>query len=70
MTCVSEITKMEGDIITMQDLFVYKQTGWTEDGKMVGEHIPTGSVPTFTEDIKRAGLPFDISIFQPKGGIR
>ena len=70
VTCVSEITKMEGDIITMQDLFVYKQTGWTEDGKMVGEHIPTGSVPTFTEDIKRAGLPFDISIFQPKGGIR
>ena len=68
VTCVSEITKMEGDIITMQDLFVYKQTGWTEDGKMVGEHIPTGSIPTFTEDIKRAGLPFDISIFQPKGG--
>ena len=68
VTCVSEITKMEGDIITMQDLFVYKQTGWTEDGKMVGEHIPTGNVPTFTEDIKRAGLPFDISIFQPKGG--
>ena len=68
VTCVSEITKMEGDIITMQDLFVYKQTGWTEDGKMIGEHIPTGSIPTFTEDIKRAGLPFDISIFQPKGG--
>lgn len=70
VTCVSEITKMEGDIITMQDLFVYKQTGWTEDGKMIGEHVPTGSVPTFTEDIKRAGLPFDISIFQPKGGFR
>ncbi len=70
VTCVSEITKMEGDIITMQDLFVYKQTGWTEDGKMTGEHVPTGSVPTFMEDIKRAGLPFDISIFQPKGGFR
>ena len=66
VTCVSEITKMEGDIITMQDLFVYKQTGWTEDGKMIGDHVPTGSVPTFTEEIKRAGLPFDISIFTPK----
>ncbi len=72
VTCVSEITKMEGDIITMQDLFVYKQTGWTDDGKMIGEHVATGSVPTFTEEIKRAGLPFDISIFTPKrsgGGV-
>ena len=68
VTCVSEIVKMEGDIITMQDLFVYKQTGWTEDGKMIGEHVPTGSIPTFTEDFKRAGLPLDLLMFQPKGG--
>lgn len=68
VTCVSEITKMEGDIITMQDLFVYKQTGWTEDGKMIGEHVPTGSIPSFTEDFKRAGLPLDLTMFQPKGG--
>ena len=68
VTCVSEIVKMEGDIITMQDLFVYKQTGWSEDGKMIGEHVPTGSIPTFTEDFKRAGLPLDLTMFQPKGG--
>ncbi len=71
ITAVSEITKMEGDIITMQDLFVYKQEGWTEDGKMIGSHVATGSIPTFMEDIKRAGLPLDISIFTPpkrKGG--
>ncbi len=65
VTCVSEITKMEGDIITMQDLFVYKQSGWTEDGKMIGDHVATGSVPTFMDEIKRAELPLDISIFTP-----
>ncbi len=72
VTCVSEITKMEGDIITMQELFVYRQTGWTEDGKITGHFEATGNMPTFIEDIKRANLPLDLSIFTPpangKGG--
>ena len=65
VNCVSEITKMEGDIITMQDLFVFRQDGWTPDGKMTGEFIPTGNVPTFMEEITRAGLSCDISMFTP-----
>lgn len=72
VTCVSEITKMEGEIITMQDIFVYKQDGWTEDGKMTGSYIPTGAVPTFMDEIRRANLELDISMFTPpkkqKGG--
>lgn len=63
--CVSEITKMEGDIITMQDLFVYKQDGWDDQGKMTGHYEATGSIPTFMEDIKRANLDLDISVFAP-----
>ena len=72
VNCVSEITKMEGDIITLQDLFVYKQEGWSEDGKMTGDYIATGNIPTFMEEITRAELPCDISIFAPpkrKGGV-
>ena len=65
VTHVSEITKMEGDIITMQDIFLYRHDGWTEDGRMVGKHIATGAVPSFTEDIERAKLPLDIEIFSP-----
>ncbi|MBR2364977.1 MAG: Flp pilus assembly complex ATPase component TadA [Lentisphaeria bacterium] len=65
VNCVSEITKMEGEIITMQDLFVYKQSGWTEDGKMTGDFVPTGNIPTFMEEIERAGLQCDISMFSP-----
>jgi len=65
VVCVSEITKMEGDIITMQDLFVFRQDGWSEDGRMLGHFEPTGSVPTFIEDIRRANLDLDISIFTP-----
>ncbi len=65
VNCVSEITKMEGDIITMQDIFVYKQDGWTADGKMTGRFVPTGNVPTFLEDITRAGIHVDMSLFTP-----
>lgn len=72
VVCVSEITKMEGDIITMQDLFVFKQDGWSEDGRLLGHFEPTGAIPTFMEDIRRANLDLDISIFAPpkKPGMR
>jgi pilus assembly protein CpaF len=63
ITHVSEITKMEGDIITMQDIFVFKHEGWDENEKITGSYVPTGSVPTFMEEIKRAKIPLDISIF-------
>lgn len=65
VNCVSEITKMEGDIITMQDIFIYRQDGWTPDGKMTGRFVPTGNVPTFLEDIRRAGMNVDMSLFTP-----
>lgn len=67
---VSEITKMEGDIITMQDIFVFHQDGWTEDGKIRGRYVPTGNIPTFMDDIKRAGLNLDISMFTPPADLK
>jgi pilus assembly protein CpaF len=60
---VSEITQMEGDIITMQDIFTFNQTGWSEDNRILGEYLPTGNIPTFMEDIQRAKLDLDISLF-------
>ncbi|MBP5750062.1 MAG: CpaF family protein, partial [Firmicutes bacterium] len=75
VVCVSEITKMEGDIITMQDIFTYRQDGWSEDGRLLGHFEPTGAIPTFIEDIRRANLDLDLSMFSPttragkRGGI-
>lgn len=63
VTNISEITRMEGDIITMQDIFYYHQDGWGADGKMTGRHVPSGNLPSFMEDIKRAGLKLDTGIF-------
>ncbi len=66
VTNISEITKMEGDVITMQDIFKYKHEGWTPEGKMTGRHIPCGSIPTFMEEISRAKIDLDIAIFNDR----
>ncbi len=69
VTQVSEITKMEGDIISMQDLFVFKTDGWDGNNRLLGHFEATGSVPTFLEDIERARLQLDLEIFRkPAGG--
>ena len=68
VTNISEVTKMEGDVITMQDLFLFRHDGWTEDDKIKGRHIACGNIPTFMEEIKRAKLDLDISIFQDGRG--
>ena len=63
---VSEITKMEGDVITLQDIFEFHQDGWDENNRIVGHFRATGGIPTFLEEIERAKLPLDIAMFDPK----
>ena len=64
---VTEVCGMEGDKITMQDLFEFKQTGLDENNKIVGYMAPTGVVPTFLEEMKAMGIPLDTSIFEDQG---
>ncbi len=60
---IAEITGMEGDVITSQDLFEFEQTGFDENGMVVGTHHSCNIVPTFVDEIKVSGIPFDFSIF-------
>ncbi len=66
ITSVTEICGLEGDQITMQEIFTFEQTGLDEDGKVLGHHKPTGSVPTFLEEIKARGMEIDHSMFNPQ----
>ena len=68
---ISEITKMEGEIITMQDIFIYNHEGWSPDGKILGRHVACGNIPTFMEEITRSKLDLDIAIFRDErdGGV-
>ena len=66
VTHVTELVGMEGDMITMQDIFIFKQTGMGRDHKVEGFFTATGSVPTFTEEMQMRGIPIDHAIFKPE----
>jgi len=62
VTHISEIQGMEGDVITMTDIFVFEQTGF-EDGKVIGRLRPTGLRPRFLDKIEQGGIRLPPSIF-------
>ena len=62
VTYVSEVSGMEGDIITMTDIFTFEQTGM-DAGKVVGQLRPTGMRPKFMDKIADAGINLPPSIF-------
>jgi pilus assembly protein CpaF len=61
---ITEIAGMEVDIVTLQDIFYYKQEGFTEDGKVRGRFVASGFVPKFYDDLQRKGIPVNMSIFR------
>ena len=61
---VTEVSGLEGDRITLQDIFDFKQKGIDSEGKVLGEVLPTGAVPTFAEEIAMRGIEFDRTIFE------
>ncbi|HAU32101.1 MAG: Type II secretion system protein E [Desulfotomaculum sp. 46_296] len=63
ITNVTEITGMEGDTITLQDIFVFKQTGIDERGRVAGRYSPTGIVPRFIRKMESAGIYLPHQIF-------
>ncbi|GMQ78022.1 MAG: CpaF family protein [Anaerolineae bacterium] len=62
ITSISEIQGMEGDVITMSEIFRFEQTGF-EDGKVIGRLRPTGLRPKFMFKIQEAGIMLPPSIF-------
>jgi pilus assembly protein CpaF len=62
VTTVTELSGMEGEVVTMTDIFVFEQTGM-ENGKIVGRLRPTGLRPKFMDKIETAGINLPPSIF-------
>ncbi|MFO7588409.1 MAG: CpaF family protein [Gemmatimonadota bacterium] len=60
---VSEISGMEGDIITMQDIFMYERQGTDTQGQVLGRFRATGIRPRFTERLKAYGIELPMSLF-------
>jgi len=64
ITHISEIAGMEVDIVTLQDIFIYKQEGFDENGKVRGRHISSGFIPKFYDELQRRGIPVNMDIFR------
>ena len=65
MTSITEITGMEGDVISMQEVFRYQRVGMTPDNKIIGHFTATGVRSHFSERFKLWGYDLPASIFEP-----
>jgi len=63
VTHVAEITGREGEVFTIADIFLFKQTGITPEGKVQGQFVPTGVIPKFIEGLSRRGIKVPREIF-------
>jgi len=64
VTHITEVTGMEGEIVQLQDIFLFKQDGYDENGKVKGRYIATGNIPDFYQELSQRGIPVDLSIFK------
>ncbi|MBL8089222.1 MAG: CpaF family protein [Anaerolineales bacterium] len=62
VTTIAEVSGMEGEVITMTDIFLFEQSG-TENGRIIGRLRPTGLRPKFMDKIEAAGIQLPPSIF-------
>jgi len=63
---ISEVTGMQGDVISLQDIFVYKQEGLDKKRKVIGRFVPTGFIPKFVEEMEAKGMKISRSLFASK----
>ena len=64
VTSISEVTGMEGETITMQEIFQYERTGVDREGQVLGRFRPTGIRPRFAERLKACGLQLPRVFFE------
>jgi pilus assembly protein CpaF len=64
ITSVSEITGMEGDIISMQEIFMFEKIGVSAEGKVIGKFRPTGVRPKCSDRLRAAGIQLPASMFE------
>jgi pilus assembly protein CpaF len=65
LVSLQEVTGMEGDVITMQEIFQFRQTGLGENGTVLGHFCATGIRPRFLERLRTYGISIPDSVFDP-----
>ncbi len=67
LVSLQEITGMEGEVVTMQEIFRYERYGIEEDGTVLGDVVPTGLRPQFAEKLRLAGVELPWELFEARG---
>jgi len=68
LTHITEVMGMEGEQITLQDIFLFQEKGRNEQGRVIGRQVPTGIVPSFIEKLQIAGFNIQHDWFNPRRG--
>ena len=64
VTAVTEVTGMEGDLVSLQDIFVFDRTGLRRDGKVCGRFRATGIRPRCSERLQSFGVQLPVDMFE------
>jgi pilus assembly protein CpaF len=68
VVAVSELTGLEGQVVTMQDLFRFRHEGVDANGRVLGQVLPTGIQPRFLDRLTAMGVSFPTDMFAPARG--
>lgn len=66
MVSLQEINGMEGEVITMSEIFTFQRRGVDQDGNVLGDYIATGIVPSCHDQLIKRGLDVPFEIFNEK----
>jgi len=64
ITSVTEVVGMQGDVVTLQEIFRFKETGFDKNRRIVGQFQSQGSIPTFIEKLERKGVIIPRDLFR------
>ncbi len=66
IVAITEVSGMQGDVVTLQDIFLFKQEGMDKRRKIVGRFVPTGFIPKFVEELEAKGMKISRGLFAAK----
>ena len=66
VTHISEVIGIQGETVTIQDIFLYKQEGLDKNRKIIGRFVPTGFIPKFVEEMEQKGMKISRGLFAAK----
>ena len=65
---INEVEGMEGDVVTMSEIFTFDRRGIDDEGNVLGRFVSTGVVPRFCERLRKRGTPLSTDYFMPDAG--